>query len=481
MCGKWAWGLGVLAVGFALSSACGDTSRTVEVEGVEPVTPDVGTPVPPQEPLLPQVPSTSPDAGGLDAGTTVSPDAGTPGPWPVDALRNYSRDFSVGTPQSVAFDEAMNLWLLQGDRIGVLRPGDAQPTWTQGVGQARLGFGVDTLATGATVICGGSAGRAYVGYSARDLRSEIPGRPHAYIPAPGEPYYTPERYAEYQKGDLDIVRLEPTGAVTLEEHLWRTPKGSNANKAIGIHNTNDFHYDEDRTIWACERVTRGPFRGDLYVTTNHGVTRVQGLWYNSHRHPGWYKEITRPDGTTGLALQTVDMHGLGIAPNGDVLVANDQNIGVLVPNARLEDWDREQTFNGPTPWRFKTWNDSLNDQDTKDHWRGFAQTTAGTYYLSSLQYGLWKVTPTSRSSGTWTKIAGLPTDNVPALRATDDGALYIGTGGAGLWRLEADGTTLTRVPGLEGTQVKQLVYEPNVTPRMLGVLTEAGLTVLRGP
>ncbi|WP_210209322.1 hypothetical protein, partial [Ciceribacter sp. T2.26MG-112.2] len=59
--------------------------------------------------------------------------------------------------------------------------------------------------------------------------------------------------------------------------------------------------------------------------------------------------------------------------------------------------------------------------------------------------------------------------------------LYIGTDGTGLWRLEADGTTLAQVRDVSGQRVLQMVYEPTVTPSMLLVLTDKGLKVLRGP
>ncbi|WP_239470775.1 hypothetical protein [Archangium violaceum] len=425
----------------------------------------------------------TPDAGeSPDAGTT--PDAGEPpdaGPWPVDAVLDYSRAFGVGRPRSVGLDEGLNLWLLDGNRIGVLRPGDAAPTWTTGVGQARLPFGRDSLAIDSTVICGGEAGRAYVGYRAAEMQKAPGIRQRTYIPGPGDDYYTPERYAEYQKGDLDAVRLQTDGSVVLEEHIWRTTGSSNEGKQIGIHNTNDFHYEEDRSVLNCARVTRGKYRGDLYITTNHGVTRIQGLTYNSHRHPGWYLITTNPDGSRDESLQCPPMYGLGIAPNGDVLVANEQMLGVLVPSAKLEEWDREKTWEGPTPWRFKGFNEALNGQADDDFWRAFEQTTSGRYYLGSEEFGVWAMTPKSRSAGNWSKLAGLPTNRILALEATDDGALYIGTDGAGLWRLEPDGVTLARVPQVSGQQVSQLVYEPTVTPSMLLVLTDQGLTVLRGP
>jgi hypothetical protein len=401
------------------------------------------------------------------------PDAG---PWPTEAVLDYTQAFGVGTPQSVGLDEGLNLWLLDGNRIGVLRPGDKSPTWVRGIGQAREGFGYDTLATGSTVICGGSSGRAYVGYSAQEMQPAPGISQRTYIPWPGEPEYSDQRFAEYQKGDLDVVKLEADGGVALEEHLWRTVGASNAGREVGIHNTNDFHYEEDRSVFQCARVTRGAHRGDVYITTNHGATMIQGLTYNSHRHPGWYLYT---DNSGYGTLQCPPMHALGIAPDGDVLVANDQEVGVLVPDGVLEHWDRENTWDGPVPWKYKGYDEVLNGQADDDNWRAFEQTTGGLYYLGSANYGLWSMSITSHTSADWKKVPGLPTDAIPALKATDDGALYIGTDGAGLWRLEPDGTTLARVDGIDGNRVLQLVYEPTTTPAMLLVLTERGLTVLR--
>jgi ligand-binding sensor domain-containing protein len=78
-----------------------------------------------------------------------------------------------------------------------------------------------------------------------------------------------------------------------------------------------------------------------------------------------------------------------------------------------------------------------------------------------------------------TRIEGLPTQALTALAATDDGSLFIGTAGSGLWRMDAD-KNLSRLVNVPGRTVKQLLYDPNGTPAMLYVLTDAGLTVLRG-
>lgn len=487
---KVAVGAGLAVISW-LTGGCGDRTKTVDPQVTQAPEPSVGNEVPPEPPPVPPVevgtpPVVPPETGGETAPPEPSepPEASTPpdpGPWPQEAVLDYTHALGVGTPRSVGLDEGLNLWLLDGNRIGVLRPGDTAPTWTPGVGQARVPFGTDALAVNSTVICGGKAGRAYVGYRAREMQRTEGISQRTYIPGPGEANYSPERYAEYQKGDLDAVVLQPGGTVALEEHIWRTTGASNAGKQIGIHNTNDFHYEEDRSVLNCARVTRGPYRGDLYITTNHGVTRIQGLTYNSHRHPGWYLVTTNPDGSQDESLQCPPMYGLGIARNGDVLVANEQMLGVLVPSPKLEEWDRENTWAGPTPWTFKGFNPALNGQADDDFWRAFEQTASGRYYLGSAEFGVWAMKPKSRSAGEWAKLSGLPTDRILSLKATDDGALYIGTEGAGLWRLEPDGTTLTRVLQVSGQRVSQLVYEPTVTPSMLLVLTDLGLTVLRGP
>ena len=467
----WAWGCGAERVGPA-------------------------APEPPEAPAAPEAgppAAEAPDAGpqeteAPDAGPEQSPDAGpvgNPGPWPTDAVKDYSAAYALGRGvQSVGVDEGYNLWLLRGDEIGVLRPGDAKPTWTRGVGQASRGFGVGReLAVGSTVICGGTAGRAYVGYRAKGLqKGNCEGKPRGYIAAPGEACFDPVRWEEFQKGDLDVVRFGDDGRVSLEEHLWRSVGPSGGKVPMGIRNTNDFHFDEDRTVVSCTRVMRGPLAGEVFIGTNHGVTRIQGLVYNSHRHPSWYYYAPGviPNEWNG-SLMTDGDHAVAIAQNGDVLIANRWMVGAIVPSLPLADWDREKTYEGPSPWRFRGHNPKLNSLEAEDEWAAIAQTTDGTYWVGSKEYGLWRLERPVRSSGVYTQGTALPTGHVSALAASDDGALYVGTDGQGLWRLEPDGTTLAQVEGVAGRRVLQLVYDPTLTPSTLYVLTDVGLTVLRGP
>ena len=388
-----------------------------------------------------------------------------PGPWSTDPLTNLSAAFNLGAPQSIGLDEAMNLWLLHGDRIGVLTPGSTEPTWVSGIGQASQGFSADALAMGSTVICGGAPGRAYVGYWTYELDNvEIKG--------PHEEGYDPVRYLEFQKGDMDAVRLTADGSIELEEHLWRSAGTSGGDKVqYGIRNTNAWMYDEDRSVLSCLRVREGRDRGVLYIGTNHGVTRIEGLRYNSHRHAAWYE---------GNTLKAGYNYGLGIGQDGRVLIANDWYAGIIEPSPVLEEWDRDLGREGPSPWRFKGYNHVLNSEAEFDHWRGFEQTTSGDYFLGSLEYGLWHLTIINYSTTEWTRVSGLPTSSILALKATHDGSLYIGTRGAGLWRRAPDGT-LSQVEGIAGSTVKELIYEPVLTPSMLMVLTDAGVFLIRGP
>jgi len=482
--------LGAWAVGALVAWGCGPTEpepeqtppgteeptqgEPVPIPVTPPATPPAKPPVTPPTPPVTPPPQPGTGGGGTGPGD-VEQELGA-GPWPDEPMVNYSQRYGLGRVRAMAVDDAYNLWLLDGDRIGVLRPGDSSPRWTSGVGQAAPGFGWDKLALGSTVICGGSAGRAYVGYSTYELDNAFiyspDGRNFPLYDDPDSSRFDPVRYQEYQKGDLDVVRLRADGSVELEEHLGRSAR-SNGPTNIGIRNTNDHHFDEDRSVLSCTKVMRGTHKGDVYIGTNHGVTRIQGLTYNSHRHPVWFKE--KPDGgRTQMAGYT---YALGISQTGDVLIGNDWNVGVVTPSAKLADWDRtEQSFN---PEKLNSHVAEVNSLEDKDFWRGFQQTKDGRYYLASRDFGLWDVEILRRSEARSSKVSGLPTDRLTSLASTDDGSLFIGTDGYGLWRMDKD-KKLTAVSNVQGAVVLQVLYDPTVKPAMLYVLTNAGLTVLRG-
>lgn len=435
---------------------------------------------------------------GTDGGTDPVPDGGPVDPdpvgdrWPTDPVTNYSERYGIGRVQSVGLDQGKNLWVLDGSRIGVVRADTQQLVWVSGaVGQAAAGGN-------ATVICGGAAGRAYVGYSAEDLQPdpEFPGlhtnfivtNPPCEVPV-GDTQcyaYSERRLNLYKAGDVDAVKLTSNGQVAFEEHINQSVRHSSGGSivqtgprvingvSLGIRNSNDHHFDEDRSMLSCVSVMRGPNKGDVYVGSNHGVTRIRDLQYNAHRHPVWFD--SRGSQYAGYT------YGLGIAQDGDVLMANDWTFGMVSPSPRLGDWDNTDTAINPSKVK-SSYLPELNSQADFDYWRGFQQTTDGAYYLGSKSLGLWKMDLTSSTSPTQkgTRIGADvgALDAINSLAATNDGSLFIATNSGGLYRL-TPAKTLEKVESVRANRVLQLVYDPSVTPGMLLVLTTDGLTVLRG-
>jgi hypothetical protein len=353
------------------------------------------------------------------------------GPWPLKELQNFSETYGLGALRGVGVDDGYNLWLLRDDdTVGVLRPGQSAPVWTRGVGQAGKGFRT-------TVVCGGEAGQAYVGYLTFDLE-----HPESATTA------------EKAMGDADVVRLGAEGTVVLEKHLT-------------LVNSNDPRYDETRTVLTCAKVLHGPLRGEVYLGTNHAVTRVRGLEFSDHRHPVF--RYPEPNGSLHVGYHWA----VSITPGGDVFLANDWKVGLLTPPPRLEDFVDSTV----APWKVDTFVDALSPQEVKDDWRATAQTTSGRYFLGSKSFGLWEMTLSPRK---YRRATEVPSVAISALAATHDGSLFVGTDDKGLWRIFPDGR-VTRLSSVAGTRVVQLVYDSTVFPAMLWVLTNTGLTLLRGP
>ena len=132
----------------------------------------------------------------------------------------------VGAVRGVSVDEGANVWVVDGERIWLLAPGASTwRTFDASLGEAAVG----QLARGFTAqtVCGGEAGKAYVGY----LAAEIPDPTHS----------TP---AQRSEGDLDRVGLDASGNLVREHHYE-------------IHNNNGVDhitFDETRSIHACIRV-----------------------------------------------------------------------------------------------------------------------------------------------------------------------------------------------------------------------------------
>ena len=77
--------------------------------------------------------------------------------------------------------------------------------------------------------------------------------------------------------------------------------------------------------------------------------------------------------------------------------------------------------------------------------------------MGSREHGLWRLQSPHRAAGVYTRGTGLPTQVVHHLTATDDGALYVGTDGHGLWRVEPGGERLARVEAVPGRRAVGLL------------------------
>lgn len=423
--------------------------------------------------------------GGTDGGECCEPDAGggtIESKWPNDAVLNLTSKYGIESGiQSVGIDEGQNIWLLKGREIGVLRPGDTRPTWTANIGQASQPFGADSLASGSTVICGGADGKAYVGY-------RTPDTPNVHSEDGGWTDFS------YKQGDLDLVQLNADGTVALQEHLYKTTSTNGGktvvNARLGIRNTNDWTYDEDRSVLTCTRVTSGPHRGDLFVGTNHGVVRVRGDLYNAHIHPVWWDrskcETDQCQGTQKAGYT----YAVSVTSKGDLLIGNDWMLGLAKINNVLADFDQM----GITKFKISMHVPEINSLEAFDFWRGVTEAKNGRYYFGSKDFGLWHAELRERSGdradfGFWNaarteftsglRKVSFPSNQISQVQATDDGSVFVGTYDQGLFRITPSGTT-EKVAGVSGSAVRQIVYDQAVTPSKLLVLTSSGVYMLSG-
>src|SRR5437868_8028902 len=228
--------------------------------------------------------SEPPDAGPADAGP---PDAGPDphqigglglGPFPADPLTIYgSAQGLLEPPISASVDEAENLWVVSHSALYLLTPG--AKVFQRYTAQDGLHYGPGyTEAPDITLVEGGANGECFVGYSARDTNASMFKDAHMW----SDPWA--------HKGKMDQVLLQPDGKLKVNRY--------------DLRNSNDGHYYETRTITS---MVYDHFQhpGNLYVGSNHGVTRIipakyyppphletdpfftgdERQWYADHVHP----------------------------------------------------------------------------------------------------------------------------------------------------------------------------------------------------
>ena len=210
-----------------------------------------------------------PDAGPPDAGP---PDAGPPppdphrigglgaGPWPSAPITVYgSAQGLLEAPISASTDEAENIWVVTERALYLLRPGDKTFRRYTAADGLHVGSGW-TEPPDFTLVVGGAAGECFVGYYAHDTHDHTNLDPIAHM------------------GKMDQVRLKPD--LKLEVNRY------------DFHNSNDAHFWETRTITSAV-YDHFQHPGELYVGSNHGVTRVQPAKF---RLPATSAERSFPEG-----------------------------------------------------------------------------------------------------------------------------------------------------------------------------------------
>ena len=467
---------------------------------------------------------TTPDAGPVDPGPPVgtpdagpigTPDAGPPlpdphkvgglgaGPWPVAPLTVYGSAQGLHErPISASTDEAENLWVVTERALYLMRPGDK--TFRRYTAADGLHFGPGwTDPPDFTLVTGGKGkaaaqpeipskrpaipatiGQAFVGYYAHDTHE--PQMPGAHTDA--------DPIAHMGKMD-EVLLLED---LTLLVHRY------------DFHNSNDGHFYETREIMnAAYDHFHHP--GELYVSSNHGVTRVQpekfrlpatpsekGFaisvereWYADHVHP-WVCDGA-PCGPTGPRSMFGDFFGLLLSDDGRIWMGG-LTTGAAIhwtPDLQLwrNSWKPDNPFDpyfgdgsGPPIFPTAREGDSVNI-------RAIAETMDGTIWFASGGNVGWRVP--WRGLASWQggfhfqyydpQSLGALEGNILELVGWED-RLVFGFPNTGLlvWKPgDATGKRIGFGQGLPGEQIGRLYLDRMTDPPALYVPTEGGLAVFR--
>src|SRR5205085_3611122 len=277
----------------------------------------------------------TPDAGP-DAGPTETPDAGPAhtigglgwGPFPHAPMTIYgSADGLLEAPVSASVDEGENLWVATEKALYVLQPG--AKVFRRYTAQDGLHVGAGyTEPPDFTMVEGGGPGEAFVGYYAHDTNTSMFPDAHWYT----DPIA--------HMGKMDQVLLHADGTLTVNRY--------------DLRNTNDGRYYETRTVMS---MVYDHFQhpGNLYVGSNHGITRIVPAKYFPPRRdpadPGWnndekvwYADHVHPWVCLGGPCDDKhpsvfgDWFGLTLAPDGRLWMGGLTCAGALNFREALGDW-----------------------------------------------------------------------------------------------------------------------------------------------
>ncbi|MFL5359828.1 MAG: hypothetical protein ACJ78U_02585 [Myxococcales bacterium] len=450
-----------------------------------PAPPDPGPPVvtpPPPDPHK---------VGGLGAG-----------PWPVAPITVYgSAQGLLERPISASTDEAENLWVVTTRALYLMRPGEGTFRRYTAADGLHVGPGW-TEPPDFTFVAGGKGVAA--------PRPEIPGK-RGPIPATiGQAfigYYAHDTHEPQNPGahtNVDpIAKLGKMDEVLLKEDMTLIVH------RYDFHNSNDWHFYETREIMnAVYDHFHHP--GELYVSSNHGVTRVQpenfrdpftsaekafvpGVekeYYADHVHP-WVCDGAPC--SSGARSMFGDFFGLLLADDGRIWMGG-LTTGAAIhwtPDLQLwrNSWKPDNPFDpafgdgsGPPIFETRREGDLVNI-------RAVAETMDGKIWFASGGNAGWRVPWLGLASwegGTRFQYydphkLGALEGNILELVGWED-RLVFGFPNTGLliWKPgEAKGQRFGIPQGLPGEQIGRLYLDRMTDPPALYVPTEGGLAVLR--
>jgi hypothetical protein len=422
-----------------------------------------------------------PDGGPVDAGPAAHRIGGLGlGAFPSAPVTIYgSGQGLLEAPISASIDEGENLWVVTERALYLLAPG--AKVFRRYTAQDGLHYGPGyTEPPDITLVEGGSKGECFVGYFARDTNASMFKDAHMWT----DPWA--------HLGKMDQVLLQADGSLKVNRY--------------DLRNSNDGHYYETRTIMS---MVYDHFQhpGNLYVGSNHGVTRIvpakyyppphldidpfntwdERQWYADHVHP-WVCIGGPCDGTRVSTFG--DWFGLTLAPDGRLWMGGLTNAGAIGFKDKLEDWVQSwqpvnpfvPAFEWPPVYLPAHMGDAVNIRGVAVTHDGVAWfVSGGAEGWRSPHYGIaaWD----GKRFTYFDPIAlGAVEDNILEVQALDDGRLLFGFAGSGLmvWEPgESKGRRITQRDGLPGERIGRIEIDRMHDPPLLIVPTDGGLAVFR--
>lgn len=406
------------------------------------------------------------------------------GPFPKAAQTSYGTAQGLfEAPISASVDEAENLWVVTERALYLLRPGAR--TFRRYTAQDGLHYGPGyTEPPDITLVEGGTKGECFVGYTARDTNTSNLG-PNAHM------WNDPWAHM----GKMDQVLLQPDGSLKVNRY--------------DLRNSNDGRYYETRTITS---MVYDHFQhpGNLYVGSNHGVTRIvpakyfpprnpldfdtsdEKQWYADHVHPWVCMDSLCSDPNHGPSTFG-DQYGLTLAPDGRLWMAGLTTAGAVHYVDNLVDWWHSWApFNpfdpafgdgsGPPVFPTGRYGDPVN-------LRAVTVTPDGVVWFASGGADSWRVP--HRGMASWDGRRFLYFDpqalgsielNILEMVALADGRLVLGFPSSGLlvWKPgDSRGHRLTVSDGLPGERIGRVKLDQMHDPAILLVPTDGGLLMMR--